>query len=199
MSTILPLYFLHRVLQLQPTMKGQLLLLAIVAIAYWYTIPPRKGLISAAPVFYVDPRFIDPFGPCMDQKETPLPDDDTASYDDPQMLALTSLFAACNLGPGLRKSTSKIGKSVRLAEERNTMRYATKYIGLEDQDSVGEQYTVDGLWIPDRDERRSNLIELFLAAEEEEEPEEIYRQDDDGDFEMTDAEVGMDVNLFITI
>ena len=77
------------------------------------------------------------------------------------------------------------------------MRYATKWIGREDEDPGGQHYTVDGVWIPDRHERRSNTPDLFLRGDEEEDDEVVCQQDDDGDVEMTDAGVGMGVDPLI--
>ena len=197
MSTFFALYTsLQRVLRMRLTplrlsLPCQLLLLAIVAIAYWYTLPSGKVSIPATQAQYAANRPATPSGPRSCLKVLPS-DDDAARYDDSLVLTLVPAFKTLNLGPGLRKRTSGKGKKVKWAEERNTMRWCTKWIGKEDEDPGGEHFTEDVVWTRDGCGRKGRGDVIKAVKEEEVEGD---RLDDDGDVVMADADGDGDVVL----
>ena len=83
-----------------------------------------------------------------------------------------------DLGPGLKKATSKRGKNVRWAVERNTLRYGTKWIGLEDEDPFGEHFTEDVVLTPGKIDRTdmNDVAEVRDCS--------VYWIDEDGDVLM---------------
>ena len=85
------------------------------------------------------------------------------------------------LGPGLRKSTSKQGKAVAWAEERNTLRYGTRWIGQEDEDPFAAHFTEDVFMIAPRDEPEGKD-----SSDEAVRQYSVYCVDEEGDVLMND-------------
>ena len=155
------------------------LFLAIVAIACWSSAPFGEMSIPETQAQYaVQPPTTPSVQRMSHRVLTPA---SPANYGDALVLSLAPAFATLDLGPGLRKRTSKRGKTVRWAEEKNTLRWGTKWYGLEDEEPNGEHFTVDAERI--RDER-GRLERAFLVdIVQEEEDDQI---DGDGDVVMAD-------------
>ena len=244
MSTFVLLdYPLERALYTRPeplrlSLGSQFLLVALVLIAYCYTVPRTRRVIRPPPpARYRTYRPATPYRPrrCLEQQEEVSPptvaidntvwDDETYrpatpcrprrglkqqdeaspspvaidntvwdddEQEDPAVLAITPSFETLNLGPGLRKVTSKSKKTVRWALERNTMRWATKWIGSEDDEDPREHFVADVVWTsdgcgrkvrPDDDDVVAEAVEEEVEVEEEEVVDEL---DYEGDVTMAD-------------
>ena len=164
------------------------LFIAIVAITCWFTVPSGEVPVPDTPARYavhlpttpsvqrVSQRVLTPASP--------------AKYDDALVLSLAPAFSTLDLGPGLRKRTSKRDKTVKWAEERNTLRWGTKWVGLEDEDPGGEHFTVDAIRTRDRYGR----LERAFVVETVQEDDGDWL-DGDGDVVMADVDSDDDAAL----